>query len=452
MEKKLNERVAIFGGGLVGSLLAIYLAKKGCTVDVYERRSDMRIVGAEVGRSINLALSDRGWRALEGVGIADEVRSIGIPMKGRMMHGQSGELAFQPYGEEGQAIYSVSRGVLNNKLLDLAESFPRVNFHFNCRCEHVDFAATKAVVENLKTGEQFEVKADIIFGADGAFSAVRSAMQKTDRFNFEQFYIEHGYKELSIPPAADGGWRLEKNALHIWPRKQFMMIALPNLDGSFTCTLFFPFEGNPSFKSLKTKEDVAAFFKEVFPDAVPHMPTLEEDFFSNPTSSLVTIKCFPWIKEKVALIGDASHGIVPFYGQGMNAGFEDCTVLNEVIESSDGDWSQILSRYQISRKSNADAIADLALQNFVEMRDLVADPKFLLRKKIEARLHAAYPGKWIPLYTMVTFSDIPYAEALKEGQLHDKVMRKIMELEGIEQNWETEPRIYEIVKQSGLLD
>lgn len=452
MNKMLKEQVAIFGGGLVGSLLAIYLAQKGCKVNVYERRADMRRAGAEAGRSINLALSDRGWRALEGVGIAEEVRQISIPMKGRMIHSQSGELAFQPYGKEGQAIYSVSRGVLNNKLLDLAESFPGVHYHFNSRCENIDFAATRASVTDLKGGNSFEVEADIIFGADGAYSSVRGAMQRTDRFNFEQFYIEHGYKELSIPPAAEGGWRLEKHALHIWPRKQFMMIALPNLDGSFTCTLFLAFEGATSFDKLRTKEEVRAFFNENFPDAVPHMPELEEEFFTNPTASLVTIKCFPWVKGKVALIGDASHGIVPFYGQGMNAGFEDCRILHEIIQKLDGDWSQVLEEYQRSRKPNADAIAALALQNFVEMRDLVADPMFLLRKKIEAKIHAMYPDKWIPLYSMVTFSDISYADALKGGQRHNEIMNKIMALDGIAENWETDPRIEEIIRQSGLLD
>jgi kynurenine 3-monooxygenase len=448
---KLSEHVAIFGGGLVGSLLATILARRGCKVDVYERRNDIRLTGGESGRSINLALSDRGLRALQKIGITTGGSEAGIPMYGRMMHSQEGKLTFQPYGKEGQAIYSVSRAELNLALVKLADSQENIRYFFNTRCLEVDLESTTAKVLHLDTREEKQVQTDVIFGADGAFSAVRGSMQKTDRFNFEQFYIEHGYKELTIPAAADGSWQLEKNALHIWPRKQFMMIALPNPDGSFTCTLFFPFEGTNSFKELKTTEQVTTFFKHNFPDAVSLMPDLEEDFFQNPTSSLVTIRCYPWVKGKVALIGDAAHGIVPFYGQGMNAGFEDCRVLDDIIEASAGNWDDILEEYQEQRKPQADAIATMAIQNFTEMRDLVADPNFLLRKKIEATIYNRYPQQWIPQYSMVTFSHIPYSEAQREGARHDEIMNEIMTLEGIETQWETHPGIDAILLKHGII-
>ncbi len=448
---KLSEHVAIFGGGLVGSLLATILARRGCKVDVYERRNDIRLTGGESGRSINLALSDRGLRALERIGITTGGTEAGIPMYGRMMHNQEGKLTFQPYGKEGQAIYSVSRADLNLSLVKLADAHEQINYFFNTRCLEVNLDATSARVLHLDTNEEKTIQADIIFGADGAFSAVRGSMQKTDRFNYEQFYIDHGYKELSIPAGPDGSWQLEKNALHIWPRKQFMMIALPNPDGSFTCTLFFPFEGPNSFAELKTTEQVHAFFKYNFPDAVPFMPNLVEEFFQNPTSSLVTIKCYPWVRGKVALIGDAAHGIVPFYGQGMNAGFEDCRVLDDIIEASTGGWDSILSEYQEQRKPQADAIATMAIQNFTEMRDLVADPNFLLRKKIEATIYNRYPQKWIPQYSMVTFSHIPYSEAQQEGSRHDKIMNEIMTLEGIESQWENHPGIEAILLKHGII-
>jgi kynurenine 3-monooxygenase len=427
----VNKRIAIVGAGLVGSLLSIYLAKRGYKVVVFERRPDMRKHVVDGGRSINLALSNRGIRALEEVGLAEELKSAAIPMHGRVMHDRQGNLSYLPYGKEGQFINSVSRSGLNKVLMTAAES-RGVQFLFEQRIEKVDLENTSLTV-NSKQLTDF----DFMIGADGAFSAVRGAMQFTDRFDFSQNYIEHGYKELHIPAGANGAFRLEKNALHIWPRESFMMIALPNPDGSFTCTLFFPFEGTTSFNTLKTNAEVDIFLRTTFPDAVALMPDALTDFCNNPTSSLVTVKCFPWVRNNTLLIGDAAHAVVPFYGQGMNAGFEDCRVLNELLDQYSDDWKKVFPEYQLSRKPNTDAIAELALDNFIEMRDLVADAEFLLRKKIEAKIHSLYPDRWIPLYSMVTFhADIPYRQALVTGQKQKKIMDEVMSGKGIKENWE----------------
>jgi kynurenine 3-monooxygenase len=437
IEKK---EVTLIGAGLVGSLLSIYLAKKGHQVNVYERRNDMRKAANYAGRSINLALSDRGWKALTEIGIADDIKKIAIPMYGRFMHAIDGSTSYQPYGKEGQAIYSVSRAGINCTLMDLAESHENVKLHFEMKCHGVDIKNGKAQFEDAH-GLEHSIKSDLIFGSDGAFSAARLTQQTNiDRFDYQQFYIDCGYKELTIPAGPNDTFLIEKNALHIWPRGKYMMIALPNKDGSFTCTLFFPFEGEKSFAALKTREAVKTFFDAEFNDAVSLMPTLLDDFFNNPTSSLVTVKCFPWIVEdKLALIGDAAHAIVPFFGQGMNCGFEDCTVLNGLMEKHGNDWPTILNEYQHLRKPDGDAIADLAIGNFIEMRDLVADPMFQLRKKIEARFNEKYPEKWIPAYSMVTFSPhIRYSEALSKGQFQDKIMDEVMLLPNIETIWNSE--------------
>jgi kynurenine 3-monooxygenase len=448
----MSKNVTLVGAGLVGSLLSIYLSKKGYSVDMFERRPDMRKAKISAGKSINLALSDRGWRGLEGVGIADEIKKIAIPMYGRFIHHKDGSTGYQPYGKENQAIYSVSRAEINMRLMDLAEKQPNVKIHFNERCTSIDRSKLEAHFENGESQKSTSIKSDLLFGSDGAFAASRLNMQLTsDRFEYNQHYIEAGYKELIIPPAANGEFVIEKNALHIWPRGTFMMIALPNMDGDFTCTLFLPFEGEKSFANLKTREQVKLFFDTEFPDAVPLMPTLIDDFMNNPTSSLVTVKCFPWtFDNKIGLIGDAAHAIVPFYGQGMNCGFEDCVVLNELIEKhlssalseGEGDasaWAKIFQEYQTLRKPDADAIADLAIMNFVEMRDKTADPKFLLQKKIEARFSQKYPEKWIPLYSMVTYSpQIRYSTAFKEGQKQEAIMQKVMAMTDIDRKWDSE--------------
>lgn len=442
----MSKEITIVGAGLVGSLLSIYLAKKGYSITVYERRPDLRKNRMSAGKSINLALSDRGWRGLQGVGIADEIKKVAIPMKGRMIHGIDSKLTFQPYGKETQAIYSVSRGGLNCVLMDLAEK-NGVKIIYNERCIGVDLENSIAHFENTENGKKSSVSGTRIFGTDGAFSSGRAQLQNsTDRFNYQQFYLEHGYKELCITPTSDDDFAMEKNALHIWPRGQFMLIALPNLDKTFTCTLFFPFEGEKSFEAIDTKEKMLDFFNKTFPDAVALMPTLADDYFSNPVSSLVTVKCFPWTyKNKLALVGDAAHAIVPFFGQGMNCGFEDCVVMNDLMEKylgkmdEDIAWTKIFDEYQLLRKPDGDAIADLAVANFIEMRDRVGDPKFLLQKKIEAWFSEKHPEKWTPLYTMVTYSPhIRYSTALKEGQRQEKIMQQVMQIPGIDENWNSE--------------
>jgi kynurenine 3-monooxygenase len=442
------KHIAIAGGGLVGSLLAIYLQRRGYSTTVFERRPDPRTNTVLAGRSINLALSSRGIAPLEQLGLTDIVKRIAIPMHGRMMHDTEGKLTFQPYGKEGQFINSVSRSDLNVLLMNEAEK-AGAEYLFEHRCVNIDpdrneitwtkntaaFTPGIAMLENAAS--LFTRNYDLIVGADGAFSGVRAALQFTDRFNFSQHYIEHGYKELHIPASADGAFQLEPNALHIWPRESFMMIALPNPDRSFTCTLFLPFEGPVSFNQLKTDSDVAGFFGSTFPDALSLMPAIHEDWRRNPTSSLVTMKCFPWVKGNTFLIGDAAHAVVPFYGQGMNAGFEDCRILNQMLDVHHDDWNKTLAEFQATRKPDADAIATLALENFIEMRDLVADADFLLRKKIEAKLHALYPEHWIPQYTMVTFRpDIRYSDAFMTGQIQKKVMDRVMMNPDVESNWE----------------
>ncbi len=436
-----QKNITVVGAGLVGSLISIYLAKRGHNINIYERRGDMRKEKVAAGRSINLALSDRGWRGLEGVGIAEEIRKIAIPMYGRSIHLKDGTSAYQQYGKDNHAIYSVSRGGINMRLMDLAEQQPNVKIHFEERCDKLNRKTNEITFHNTGSDKSSTVKSDFILGSDGAFSAVRTQVQlHSDRFDYQQFYIDCGYKELTIPAGKNGEHVIEKNALHIWPRGSFMMIALPNLDGSFTCTLFFQMEGKVSFDGLKTKEEVAEFFTREFPDAVSIMPTYLEDWFINPVASLVTVKCKPWVwDDKIALIGDAAHAIVPFYGQGMNCGFEDCVVLDELINKHGDLNGACLHEYEALRKPDADAIADLALDNFVEMRDKTADKTFLLQKKIEAQFNGKHPEKWIPLYTMVTYTpSIRYSEALRSGQKQQSIMDKIMAMPGIEDKWDSE--------------
>ncbi|MEZ4945262.1 MAG: NAD(P)/FAD-dependent oxidoreductase [Cyclobacteriaceae bacterium] len=429
-----NKHIAIVGAGLVGSLLSIYLVKRGYKVTVFERRANMREHILDGGRSINLALSNRGIRALEYIGLAEQMKKMAIPMHGRMMHNVKGELTFQSYGKNGQFINSVSRSGLNMMLMDEAEK-QGVHFFYEYRCEDVDFDKTEIKFQTY--GSHMTRKFDMIIGADGAFSAVREAMERKELTQSTIDSLEHGYKELRIPSSDSGAFLLQKNALHIWPRESFMLIALPNPDASFTCTLFLPFEGKESFKNLNSPESITKFFQTYFPDTVPLMDTLQEDFRDNATSSLVTVRCYPWVKNNTLLIGDAAHGIVPFYGQGMNAGFEDCFVFNELLDKHQDDWTAVLSEFQEVRKPDNDAIAQLALDNFVEMRDLVADEDFLLRKKIEAKLHEHFPDQWIPLYSMVTFEEtMRYSDAQANGILQHKVMTEVMKDPNIKNNWE----------------
>lgn len=435
----MKKNITIIGAGLVGSLLGIYLRKRGYAVSIYEKRADMRLQQMSAGRSINLALSDRGIVALQEVGILKEVLDIAIPMPGRFIHNVDGSSTLQPYGKEGQAINSVSRGELNAKLMNLAEE-NQVKIFFNHACENIDWNSNSIQFCKEESNEKVVVKSDIIFAADGAFSAARlSHMLSHNKFDYQQYYIDCGYKELTIPAGENNSFKIDKNALHIWPRNEFMLIALPNMDGSFTCTLFFPFEGELSFEKLKTNDEVERFFNNTFPDVVQLIPDVTQQYFANPTSSLVTVKCYPWVRNNsFCLIGDAAHAVVPFYGQGMNCGFEDCAVLNNLLDVYKDDWDVALEKFQELRKIDADAIADMAIDNFTEMRAKVANPKFLLQKKIETKLHAKYSSLWIPQYSQVTFSPhIRYSEAKKNGVKQDKIMQEIMQIQNIETIWDS---------------
>jgi kynurenine 3-monooxygenase len=435
----MASKLVLIGSGLAGGLLAAYLGRRGYEVDLYERRSDPRADNFVGGRSINLALSTRGIYALEQLGIADQVLRHAIPMRGRMIHpaDAGATLHFAPYDRDpNKYINSIGRAALNTVVIEAAQRYPNVRVHFNHRCTDVDLDTATAQLLTTGTdadgrlvvaGEPTEViqaRADALIGVDGAFSAVRQSMQRRlDRFDYSQSYLAHGYKELTIPPTPDGGWQMEKEALHIWPRKSFMMIALPNPDGSFTCTLFWQFEGPCGFASTKSDDDIRRFFDEQFPDAVPLMPKLLEEFHSNPTGSLVTIRCAPWsYKDKVALVGDAAHAVVPFYGQGMNAAFEDCVVLDECLSASPNNRERAFAEYFSRRKENADALADLAVENFIEMRDKTASRAFRAKKKLDHILEGLLPGIYLPLYTMVTFTRIPYLEAARRARRQDRIV------------------------------
>lgn len=419
-----SSQITIIGAGPCGSLLAIRLAQRGYNVRMYERLPDMRSTEVPAGRSINLALSDRGINALKMVGLESAVQKEVIPMYGRMIHDDHGTPPWiaRYSGRAHEYINSVSRPGLNTLLLHAAAKFPNLEMYFEQACTHVDLKnGTCRFVD--PHGVQTVVTSDVVFGTDGAGSAVRRSLFDQSaalRFDFSQSFLDHGYKELTISANADGGWRLEKNALHIWPRQSFMLIALPNLDGSFTVTLFLPFEGKPGFNQLKDVESVRAFFKTTFPSAFEHMDTLDHDFMTNPTGILGTIKCFPWhAYGKVLLMGDAAHAVVPFYGQGMNCSLEDVVALDEIIDQYDGNWEKIFSTYQTTRKKDTDAIADLAVENYYEMRDHVDNPGFILKRKIEMILEEKYPS-YSSKYNLVTFNeDVPYSEAMRRGHAQD---------------------------------
>src|SRR2546429_1832217 len=426
----------LIGSGLAGGLLAAYLGRRGHDVDLYERRADPREGNMVGGRSINLALSTRGIHALEQIGIADEVLKHAIPMRGRMIHpaAAGSPPIFAPYDvDPNKHINSIGRAALNTTVIEAAQRYPNVHVKFNHKCTEVDIDSPTAQLLNTSTSQPITALGDAVIGVDGAFSAVRQSMQlKIDNFQYDESYLAHGYKELTIPPGPDGSWRMEKNALHIWPRKSFMMIALPNPDGSFTCTLFWEFEGPRSFATTKTDAEVLRFFSEEFPDAVLLMPTLLEDFKDNPTGSLVTIRCSPWYyRDRVCLLGDAAHAVVPFYGQGMNAAFEDCVVLDECLEKFPDNRERAFSEYFSRRKENADALADLAVENFIEMRDKTASRAFRAKKKLDHLLEALLPGVYLPLYTMVTFTRIPYAQAARRARLQDRILYAALVLIGI---------------------
>ncbi len=448
--KASEQKITIIGAGLVGALQALFLAQKGFEVEVFEKRPDPRKKGYLGGRSINLALSDRGLKALKTVGLDEKVKAITIPMFGRQMHDLDGTPTYQPYGKEGQAINSVPRGDLNIMLLEAADAHDNVSLHFNQKLREIDFKNKRLAFEAYATKEQTTKNYQFLLGTDGAFSKVRFALQKVPGINFEQRFISHGYKEFTIE-AKNGDYQFELHeALHIWPRKDFMLIALPNHDKSFTCTLFLALEGKISFKALENYEDFKAFFKQNFADAFDKIDDFKGDFENNPTSHLVYTLANPWnYKDEVSLLGDAAHAIVPFYGQGMNAGFEDCTIFNDLLDQHGNDLAKVISLYSDHRVKDAQAICDLALYNFIEMRDKVADAEFLRTKKVEGFLHKHYPELWVPLYSLVTFSHTPYAQALEKGNKQRKIMQQVMKLEQIDdiaQNAEVQKKALELIK------
>jgi kynurenine 3-monooxygenase len=448
----METHFTIVGSGLAGALMACYLGKAGQRVDMYEKRPDPRSHGAERGRSINLALSLRGIQALEEVGLAERVLKDAIPMPGRMIHAPTGETTFQPYGKSGQAINSVSRAGLNLTLIEAAAQYPAVRLFFDQRCTGLDLQQMTVELAGVDGSNRHE-PFDVLIGADGAYSAVRATLQKQERFNFQQDYLSHGYKELSIPAGHGGSFQMEKNALHIWPRHSFMMIALPNSDGSFTCTLFWAYEGPNSFGAIRNETDLLSFFKAQFPDAVPLMPTLAEDYFHNPIGPLVTMRCQPWHHDgRVVLLGDAAHAVVPFLGQGMNAAFEDCTVLARCLsvasggrklpvdalgtiekqgayaprsptERGPGNLAEVFGQFEAKRKQHADALADMAVANFYEMRDHVASRWFLVRKKLQILLYTLFPSSYVPLYNMIQFTTTPYADARRRARKQEAAVR-----------------------------
>jgi len=422
-----NRHIVIAGAGLAGSLFGIYLAKRGHRVDLFERLPDLRKSGPFTGRSINLALSRRGIDALKLAGLENEIMDIAIPMHGRMMHSVTGELSFQPYGKDkSESIYAVSRGVLNSVLLSAVEKFTNATVAFHEQIQAVDLRKGNATFKNSVTKNSRNVNAETIIGADGANSIVRHEMSRLHRFNLSQQYIEYGYKEVAIPAGANGKFQLEKNALHIWPRGKFMLIALPNLDGSFTGTLFYPFEGSESFENIKTEHDVMAFFEKNFRDVISLVPDLAKTFLTNPTGTLVTIKCNPWhYSDKAVLLGDAAHAVVPFLGQGMNCAFESAIILDQCIEQFPDDCEKAFSDYETLRQTNSDALADMALENFIEMRDLVSDPRFLLKKKVDIELEKRFGPRYLPKYAMIQFHRFPYSEARRRGDLNDGILNSL---------------------------
>ena len=437
-----QQNILIIGAGLCGSLLALRLGQRGYNVSVYEMRDDLRTKDISAGRSINLAFSDRGNKGIKLVGLEDKVKKLCIPMNGRMLHDKQGNTFLSNYsGRAHEYINSISRGELNRLLLTEAEKHDNVTIHFNKRCQSVDFEKTTATFEDCNTKGIFIEDADAIIATDGAGSALRKSyyLERKFLFSFSQDYLTHGYKELSILPTSSGTYKTYKNALHIWPRGDFMIIALPNLDGSFTVTLFLSYsDGKYNFNNLTTPEIVTEFFQSEFPDALELMPNLAEDFFKNPTAPLGTVKCSPWhYKGNTLLMGDSAHAIVPFYGQGMNAGFEDTTVMNDLMIKHNHDWDKIFAEYSVVRKPDGDGLQDLSLHNYHVMRDYVADPKFLLQKKIEAQFAEKYPDKWMPLYSMTTFSDIRYSVAWKEGQRQQSIMDEVMAMPNIEAKWDS---------------
>lgn len=439
---KKEDKFLIIGAGLCGSLLALRMAQRGYKVEVYESRPDLRKVDISAGRSINLALSDRGLKALRLCGMEEKAREICIPMYGRLMHDTKGNTFASNYsGREGEYINSISRRDLNAILLDAAEENENVTIYFNSGCKKVDIEKNIAHFKSYETNEKYIVKADVIFGTDGAGSSLRKSYisERKFLFSYSQNYLNHGYKELEIPADKNGNHQISKGHLHIWPRGDFMLIALPNMDGSFTVTLFLSYdEGEYNFNNLTTEEKITAFFEQEFPDALALIPNIKEEFANNPTGPLGTIKCSPWFyQNKTLLMGDSAHAIVPFYGQGMNASFEDVFVFDEILNENLGDWNAVFKAYQKARKHDTDAIADLAIDNFYEMRDHVANPLFKEKRKIEMDLEKNFPSQYSSKYSLVTFNEnIGYNEAMQRGRAQDKALLNLIADDKVHTNLE----------------
>jgi kynurenine 3-monooxygenase len=439
MNKK--EKILIVGAGLCGSLLALRMAQRGYQVEVYESRSDLRNSVISAGRSINLSLSDRGLKALRMAGLEKKARALCIPMKGRLMHDAASNTFESNYsGRQGECINSISRGNLNGLLLTEAEKYSNVNIHFNTKCLEIDIESKIVHFQSSDSKEQFTVQADVIFGTDGAGSSLRKSYEKQfPAFKVSQEFLTHGYKELEIPADKNGGHLISKEHLHIWPRGDYMLIALPNMDGSFTVTLFLSYsEGSYNFDNLITKEKIIEFFEKDFPDTLTLIPDVLKEFENNPTGKLGTVKCYPWAyKGNTLLLGDSSHAIVPFYGQGMNASFEDVFVFDSVLNQFEGDWATVFSEFQKQRKIDADAIADLAIDNYYEMRDHVANPLFKEKRIVEMGLEKFFPTEYFSKYSLVTFNEhIGYHEAMTKGRAQDKVLLKMVE----ESKFSTSPK------------
>jgi kynurenine 3-monooxygenase len=433
------EKILVTGGGLVGSLLSIYMARQGYEVHLFDRYPDFRKTKIASGKSINLTICERGFTALDRVGAGDRVREISVPCYGRMVHAVDGSIEHQPYGNRREAIYSISRNALNQVLLAHALEQPSLTCHFEQKCVEVDLEQLGVTLQDQRSGEVTHWRGDRLFGADGAHSAVRLRLQRTPRFNLVQQHLDQGYKELDAPATPAGDWPLEGHAIHIWPRGDYMLIGFPNLDHSFTLSLHMPFEGDPSFASLRTPADLRSLFERSFPDALPLLPNLAAEYFGRPEASMVTIRCSPWTyRGKVALVGDAAHAMVPSYGQGANSGFEDCSVLADCVASAGDDWKRALETYETLRRPNADAIADLALEHFHELRDLVGDPQFQQRKRIERRINELFPDRYIPLYSLISFTNTPYVEALRRDREQRTLIDRMLTVPGILDRLESE--------------
>lgn len=440
------KKVIIVGAGLAGSYMAYAMGKKGYEVQVFEKRPDPRKSSHGSGRSINLVVSHRGWTALAYAGIEEVIRKIVVPAYGRQIHDLQGNESYFPYNIDNKAIHSISRGEFNKTLVELAEALPDVNITFDAFCEHVDFNTGTV---HMKQGEQLNAySADLIVGADGTGSSVRGALMKQPRFNYSQEFIDSGYKEVHIPAGKDGAPQLNIDALHIWPRREFMLMGLANTDNGFTGTVFAPFDGEYGLDHLSTGADGLRYFQKYFKDAIPLIPNLEEQWENNPTSALACIRCEPYHwGANTMLIGDAAHATVPFYGEGMNGSLEDVRIFLELLdEHGDSDMKKVLEIYTQQRVPAGNALVDLSLRNFIEMRDQVADPSFQLRKKIERKVQANHPDKWTPLYTLVKFTNIPYHEAKAEGERHDRIMEEILGIEVIEEKWDSNEVEHEVLR------